>query len=888
MQYFLKLAGPRAHGTWLATLLGAALFSTAGYAQDAEGVPTRLAGSDDREEITVSARRRDESLQDVPISITAFTGDTLQDRGITDAYDIANNTPNFSFTPNLGRRLDVPNIRGQFGPLIGGTAPNASFFVDGVFVAGSIGSTNTSNLERVEVLRGPQSALFGRATFSGAVNYITRSATNEFEGQANALIGEDQRRQAGGWASGPIIKDKLLFFAGVNYTSWDGEWRNGLQPGQVNSATQAGPFGSFVWRNNRQLPGDPACPPGSVAPVGDPPGSPPGCAPTVGDNTRLGGEETKTGTFKLNFTPTDALDITVKYERSEADDDHFAYFFVPPNERNNCFNRGTDGVALDPRAGSRSGGWICGPLENSNYTSVLNLPNFKRGVTVNPPGSPPEGFFAPPAPFLGLEEEVDRYLADVSYVFNDYELTARYAGEDRTSQFVRDLDRSYALGPAATGLFEGYELQEDKLDTLEFKIASPVDSEFRWFVGYYYYDQDSAGFARDFTGFSRINLVSTGTNQVENRALFGSLSYDIIDTLTVDFEWRYAEDTISRQAQAIGTNETIADVSETFYNFSPRGIIKWQMTDDLSTYFSVAQGNKPGGFNFAFFDADADPNELIAKADKTTIKEENAWTWEVGAKGQFFDNRLIANAAVFYIDWTNQAINVQECIETIDPNAPCELNNIVANAGESRVYGLELEGTYFATDSLSFTFGYGYTDSELEDFKDEETAFLLCPEECYETVGGGSDELTPAALALRNQLGDVKGNKAPLVPKHSFNLNSNYQRAISSTTEVFFRNNWTFESKRFSTVNNFAYAPSRWQWDSRVGLETASWTIFAYVRNLTDEKSPVQIQDFPLFDAAAGYLGPGGAVNQNAFTILPRQSRNFGIQGQFRFGRAAQ
>ena len=98
------------------------------------------------EEIVVVARKREEKLQDVPISITAFSAQAIRDRNIQNSYDLAEFTPNFNFTPNLGRRLDVPNIRGQFGPLNASTPPNASFFVDGVFVTGSVGSTSLANL----------------------------------------------------------------------------------------------------------------------------------------------------------------------------------------------------------------------------------------------------------------------------------------------------------------------------------------------------------------------------------------------------------------------------------------------------------------------------------------------------------------------------------------------------------------------------------------------------------------------------------------------------------------------------------------------------------------------------------------------------------------------
>lgn len=876
-----KLACSIGFGTLALSLI---LAAPASFAQEAEPDATASLQAANREEITVTARRREESLQDVPISITAFDSDTLRDKNILNAYDVAANTPNFSFTPNLGRRLDVPNIRGQFGPLIGSTAPNAGFFVDGVYVAGSIGSTSTANLERVEILRGPQSSLFGRATFSGAVNYITRRPSEEFEGQVNTLVGQDQRRQLGVWGSGPIIENKLYFFAGLDYTAWDGEWTNNLQPGQVDSTSLAGPFGAFIWRNNPQLPGDPPCPPGSLPPPG---GGAPGCAPTVGDNSKLGGEQTKTGTFKLLFTPTDDLDIVFKYENSQADDDHFAYNFVPPGENNNCFNRDTLGNALDPRAGSRSGGWICGALDDNGFRPVFNLPNFRRGVRGTPPGAPidpdtnqPQALLAPPAPFIGLKEDIDRFLTEFTYDFNDYEVMARYAGENRESEFVRDLDRSYALGPAATGLFEGYERQLDELDSFELRLASPADGAVSWSLGYYYYEQDSAGFARDFTGFNRINVISTGTNQVENKAVFGTVEWQISDQFTAAFDGRYAADTISRQSDNSAAEET-------FYNFSPRLILRWTPTDNLSTYISAAEGNKPGGFNFQYFENDVDPNELIENADKTVVEEEEAWTYEIGAKGEFMDGRLAMSGALFYIDWTNQAINVQECIDLInlqtgEPNGECELNNIVANAGESRVLGLELEGTFYATDSLYFTFGYGWTDSQLEEFVDEEFAIIQCLEGCYETLPG-TDEFTPDAIALRNQLGDVSGNQAPLVPEHNLNVSSFYQKSLNAELDWFFRNDWRWESKRYATPANLVYAPANLVWNSRIGLEAEGWTLFAYVNNLTDETSPIQIQDFPLFDATAGYLAPGGSVNPNAFSILPRQSRNFGLQGQYRF-----
>ncbi|MEE4186107.1 MAG: TonB-dependent receptor, partial [Gammaproteobacteria bacterium] len=123
----------------------------------------------------------------------------------------------------------------------------------------------------------------------------------------------------------------------------------------------------------------------------------------------------------------------------------------------------------------------------------------------------------------------------------------------------------------------------------------------------------------------------------------------------------------------------------------------------------------------------------------------------------------------------------------------------------------------------------------------------------------------------------------PFVPEHNLNISSFYQKSLNAELDWFFRNDWRYESKRFATPINLVYAPPSFVWNSRVGLEAESWTLFAYVNNLTDETSPVQIQDFPLFDAAVSPVGPAGTILPNAFTILPRQSRNFGVQAQYRF-----
>lgn len=152
-------------------------------AQSVEGPPAAEAADSDIAtipEIMVTARKREETLQDVPLSVAAFDSAQLQGMGLTSDYDVANFTIGFQTLQQTGRDVDRPIIRGMSNPPTRGE-PNASYFIDGMFVAGSIATATTSAVERVEILRGPQSAQFGRATFSGAINYVTKKPTETFE-----------------------------------------------------------------------------------------------------------------------------------------------------------------------------------------------------------------------------------------------------------------------------------------------------------------------------------------------------------------------------------------------------------------------------------------------------------------------------------------------------------------------------------------------------------------------------------------------------------------------------------------------------------------------------------------------------------------------------------
>jgi len=183
------------------------------------------------EEIIVTARKRAENLMEVPLSISAFTAESIEKIGIDNFTDLANQTPGLSFRQAYGRvgsgqggsASNRPAMRGQSN-IVG--VPNVGFFVDGVYVSGNITSYQLDNVERIEVIRGPQSALFGRGTFAGAVNFVTRKPSEEFQGKIEVTAGKDDRYEATGYLSGPVIEGKLAAEVNARYYTFGGDWYN--------------------------------------------------------------------------------------------------------------------------------------------------------------------------------------------------------------------------------------------------------------------------------------------------------------------------------------------------------------------------------------------------------------------------------------------------------------------------------------------------------------------------------------------------------------------------------------------------------------------------------------------------------------------------------------
>ncbi len=821
------------------------------------------------EEIVVTARKKEESLQEVPISISAFSNEQMRARGISNNYEVASFTPNFNTVKLTGRDTDRPTIRGMTAPNARGE-PNASYFIDGVFVGRSISTTTTASMERVEILRGPQSAQFGRATFSGAVNYITRKPTNEFTAEVNMRAGTSDDYQLSGWVSGPIVRDKLLFLLFGGWDNYGGQWNNNLEP---NTAfTQPARPDPFVGQN------------------------------TEGDRSPLGEEETKDFLAKLTWMPVESAEINLKVSYTEADDGHWP---------NNAFTTLNCQLPNDPEEPwfRTSQGTFCGVYKIDGTTNRKNIPDFRNGLFVEMPLidglTEEEKFAAPVKP--GQRRETTRFLGEWIQDIFGFTSTLKGSYSDDDFESAYDLDHQEVRSVWGLFNFNNQFFVEDY--SIEYAIETPVDKAVRGKLGVYYYDRDLTDRQRSITGPLAVFGTPPGAlfqdprlQTTENTAVFGSVGFDITDRWTLSVEARYATDDLgikSGQRDADNVSSPVTD-SLSYSSFTPRITLDFQATDDLLVYLQFANGTKPGGFNTEYYRSDifAEYTEYLRDCDpenpepppvtapplnpspecteeeksKLSYKEEEQWTYEAGIKSTWMDRRVTANLSVFYIDWTNQSLFSRAVL----PNSSGTTNTttILINAGKSKITGLELESNFAATDNLLLFANYGYNNGEFKEGKDSDLALLT-----------GGD-------------GDLSGNTIPTSPQHSLIFGFDLATQVSANLEGFLRSDFLYESEHYISSANFGKLGDRKNVNLRAGVRSDNWTLTFYVRNLTDDDTPLSVFNFVNFAADTivtppypddhptkpGQEAENNGEYPNMYALNPQRGRDFGMEFQWRFG----
>lgn len=619
------------------------------------------------------ARKRDEPLLTVPQSITALSAHTLQTQDVRSVYDLQNLVPNFSFEQSSGRRSDRPIIRGMANIA---ADSNASFYVDGVFVVGSISTTTLDALERVEVLRGPQGAMFGRASFAGAINYVTKAPTDTWDGGVNGRLATYGSYKASGWLSGPIIPSRLQMFLSGGTSRLGGQYHNG----------------------NPGTPADPSFP----------------GAPTRSDYSKLASERTDDFTAKLRLLVSEDVQINAKTSYTESSDDHMAAVIIRGNEQN-CY------APVAGTATARSRGYFCGEAVVGDRTPQFNIPDFTDGLTSR--------FGTAARAETGVQRKIWRNMADIRANLGGWQWLVQVAEDNDFTTAATDFDLTL-LRPSF-GASQFYTEDDRTSHSFETRLTSPNDAALRMIAGLYYFKSRMISRSRSFAVI--IPLTEFSTNLSRNYALFGQIQYSARPGLTVSLEGRLARDERSLE----GANSRAA--SARFDSFTPRLTIDYRLRDDAMVYALVARGNKPGGLNAAAYStalANEATYEALRAQGLDRVKEETQTTYEVGTKGRAFNGKLSLSASAFFIDWSNQALS--RTVDVVNSVGLPGVASVLVNAGKTHVYGIELESSLRVSASLTVSAAYGWARSRLRRFNDDEIAILTGVDDPLLVNGGNA------------------------------------------------------------------------------------------------------------------------------------------------------
>lgn len=798
----------------------------------AASVAAEVKKNNEFEKITVKARKRDESIIEVPLSVKAFTADDLEEAGLTELESLAGFTPNLDFqnmgNSQPGRLNSVIRFRGMDMTISTPANQTGGFFVDAVNILGGASSVSFTDIAQVEVIRGPQPVYFGRGTFGGAINYTTVTPQEEFSGQISAsyspTFGSNDMNVYVEGALTDAINARLTAF----------------------TRTQGAPF-------------------------------------TANDGGKLGEETTDGLSLILAINPTDKLSIKTRFAYSEDDDGAPSAMAMSYADIGNIAVGSP--ITLPTNAGdfttAFSHAWLQGdvpyfsPSTNTGFydISIANAYFFEE-QSVNGVGEGtyhlsdllaerPESGDTPSLNRLGLRSDLLAFSTDISYFIND-ELTFSgllgYNKKDTTQ--IRDADQTDVK---AWTLSTYLELESWSAEArLNFDDAGDL----RWMVGANFSEIDQMGDVdggwnvwdglysayAPFYGAEQTFLLgyglSTGGNgldvtNVKTAAVFGSVEYDINDMITLVAEGRYQRDESYSQQGA--TTSALGEKVELSYNdFLPRLSVIVSPNESTNVFLSYSEAVLPGFFNDTL--ASLDPADLAYAQSlypelEVEVDQEKLKAYELGFKQSALDGALWYSIVGFYQEWDGQKSSGQfPQFTNPDTGYTSPIFLIATTTGSSTQTGIETEGRWMINENLNLQFAYGYVESEYDNYT--------------------SNALRSALGLPRGTFLLANGNTLPRSPKHSGAIGLTYSDELTSEWGYSARVDATYRGETYTdelnltTINGYSLMNMRLSFENNDGL-----ALELFCSNCLDKEGWAtgrRSTDFthPLFAATAAVVDP--------------------------------
>lgn len=869
------------------------------------------------EEMVVTAEKRESTVSDTSISITAFGEDMIEDFGIQGADELVN------FIPATTRDAYDIRIRGvgrNFRAL--GGDPGVATYYNGIYSEdfGIAASENgLYDVARIEALRGPQGTLYGRNSIGGALNYITNAPTNEFEGELRGMSGSYDTKEFYGILSGPIIKDKLAYRAVGVMRDRDGSQDGMAGSEDINSINDENFSLALQWNisdnwemnvrwndrasdriigmgtvidegaaGTRNLRNTDNYARGLRPALATDPGALGFTNPVTG--TVVYGAPVRPGVDRAASTwPNPGFGLSGLGLTNDPDQDDLNGDVASNGDNNEVFDQ--NGVQFDltwdineTTSLKYLGGW-----SDFDYTFDIDL-DYTNGTFSQPRQTVLEAVETY-SHELQLLWEIGDNLQMTSglyyfhsgrlqnYAFRDVENQGRFVNPAFYGAFDPFLPATHvrrgdaAVGTQVTGRWEGdpsgasYEYW-NTVDTDAIAVYTQgtytFNEEWALTVGVRWAEDEKEAFEQR-TGYFELDPVFFGTNLTGVNLAMGNATFsgNPADPLTPTCGLTDTSCATPLRLQGIPYSFSDAAAGEDDWgDTSFRVNLDWTPNQDTLVYVSVTTGYRAGGYSLGIGDSRAPAPGGFGGIVPLTYDQEEVIAGEVGYKATMLDGQLQMNLSAYMYQYDNY----QDRISIFNESAGTSQDQ-VRNADEAENMGLEAEFTWLATDSLTLGGNASWTDTE---YKSD--VFVLendnpnYPLNLFSDTGPGGDDVFLAH--------NLKGNDLKRIPEWKATLFGSYVWSFSAgTLNAGATYSYTGEYASDGIIRDYDENPERERIDVsltwRDNLD--QWVIRAFVDNVTDE----------VHSRGIGSATAASDWRRTAAVLYPRF---YGVDVTYRFG----
>ena len=809
-------------------------------------------------EILVIARKRAENLQEVPIAISAYSEEQIEALGIKNIGDLAKHNASLIFDQGFAKQ-DTKIVMRGLAPTQG--RQNVAVLMDSIDITSQALITNGGSflinprlfdLERIEVLRGTQNALYGRQAFAGAINYISRQPSETLTGRFSAEGASEDNLEVKGHLSGPLLGDKLLGTISAGTWTNGGFYKNAVTGAEIGGDDGYGITGTLLWK------------------------------------------------------PQDGLRIKGRLDWNDEEYEVDPYLALPTNGEYTVPQSAIDGDVISESVTTVAG--VVGTLPDAGGLAPLMSPDPRTGADY--PGTDREALRGTATIDYDISQAWQvQSLTHWAEVKNkslidgiregDYatQPTAQeFRNEDETTLFSQEMRFAFDNGGRVKGTFGALYWTED----LDFQTAGIVCLQVPVVFGPFN-KPDPLPCGPTVASFSVADLAAVGDTwkrETDHWSVYGLLDVEVADGVNIVGELRYSDEELTVTGPNRGadpddglptrsgtidlrpgpgpwpgvllpTYGQLTDVVKDDF-WSPKVTVQWQPSSERQQmyYASWSQAQKPAGVSSTASLAGFFPPTQRFDAEKMTL-------WEIGGKTSWLDNRVTVNGALFYQDFQDKQLSTQQQFGTLVVPVP-------VNASSAEVYGLELDVSAQATEYLYLSASYAWLDTEYNKFKvvDSGVGNIAQAGNCTVVTVGTST--TPRCEI------DLSGNELEYAAPHTLVGTANYRRPWNSQFDWFVETNVKYQDERWQRFYNTVKFDDYSVVDLRLGVASERWEVTAFVNNLFDDdtiKTAINNVSSTGLQIVANPPGPSptNVLPPNVMVLLPDE-RLFGIRVGYSFG----